>query len=155
MSNTLALILLIIGVALVIGEVVIPGFGVMGIGGLAAVITSIVLYSTSVKQAVILITIAVAVILGMFVISMMLFSKKSRFVLENEERPDEGYVAARIDKDLVGKEGIAETDLHPSGAVRIDGKRINVISDGEYISKGQKIKVLSVTGSTVKVAKED
>lgn len=155
MSNTIALVLLIIGVALVIGEMVIPGFGVMGLGGLAAVIASIVLYSTSFKQAVILITIAVAVILGLFIMSMVLFSKKSRFVLENEEKPEEGYVAARIDKAIIGKMGVAETDLHPSGAARIDGSRINVITEGEYIAKGERIKVLAVTGSTVKVTKED
>lgn len=154
MSNTIALILLITGVALIGAEMVIPGFGVMGIGGLASVIAGIIIYSSSVKQAVILIIIAVAVIVGLLIISTMMFSGKSKFVLNSSEKPEEGYVAARIDKSLIGKTGVAETDMHPSGAARIDGSRINVVTCGEYISKGTKVKVVDINGSNIKVIRE-
>lgn len=153
MSN-IALILLIVGVVLIAAELFVPGFGLMGLGGLASIIAGIIIYSDSVTQAVVLIIIALAVILGLFILSAMIFGKKSKFVLNDEEKPEEGYVAARIDKELVGKTGFAETDLRPSGAARIGGNRISVIADGEYISKGEKIRVLDTTGSSVKVTRE-
>ncbi|MBT4991180.1 MAG: NfeD family protein, partial [Candidatus Marinimicrobia bacterium] len=51
----------------------------------------------------------------------------------------------------VGKEGIAETDLHPSGWVLLDGQKIFVVSEGEFIDKGQAVIVLSVDGNRVLV----
>ena len=50
-----------------------------------------------------------------------------------------------------GKEGIADTDLHPSGWIRITDKRVFAVSEGEFIEKGSEIIVLSVDGNRIVV----
>ena len=50
-----------------------------------------------------------------------------------------------------GKEGIADTDLHPSGWIRIADKRVFAVSEGEFIEKGSEIIVLSVDGNRIVV----
>ena len=52
---------------------------------------------------------------------------------------------------MIDKEGIADTDLHPSGWVRIDDRRIFVVSEGDFIDKGSGVTVLSVDGNRVVV----
>jgi membrane-bound serine protease (ClpP class) len=43
-----------------------------------------------------------------------------------------------------GHEGIAHTDLRPAGRGMFDGKMVDVQSDGSYISKGARIRVVNV-----------
>ena len=50
-----------------------------------------------------------------------------------------------------GMEGVADTDLHPSGWIRVADKRVFVVSEGDFIEKGAEIIVLSVDGNRVVV----
>ena len=50
-----------------------------------------------------------------------------------------------------GKDGIADTDLHPSGWIREENERVFVVSEGDFIEKGAKINVLSVDGNRIVV----
>jgi len=52
---------------------------------------------------------------------------------------------------LIGKEGETTSELRPAGFAAINGKRIDVVTQGEMISKGQKVKVLKIDGSRVVV----
>ena len=52
-----------------------------------------------------------------------------------------------------GKEGIADTNLHPSGWIQLEDERIFVVREGDFIEKGEKITVLSVDGNRVVVRK--
>ena len=54
-------------------------------------------------------------------------------------------------ESLKDKEGTADTNLHPSGWIRIEDQRIFVVSEGDFIEKGSKITVLSVDGNRVVV----
>jgi membrane-bound serine protease (ClpP class) len=45
------------------------------------------------------------------------------------------------------------TDLRPSGTVVIDDKRYDVVTGGEYLDHGTKVKVVAVEGSKVVVRK--
>jgi membrane-bound serine protease (ClpP class) len=51
----------------------------------------------------------------------------------------------------IGDEGVAVTDLRPAGTAQIDGKLIDVYSEGGYVLKGTKIKVVSAENAGVKV----
>jgi len=55
----------------------------------------------------------------------------------------------------VGRTGMAETLLRPSGAIRVDGKRIIALSESGIITKGQPVKVVRAGGSNVIVRKAD
>jgi membrane-bound serine protease (ClpP class) len=54
---------------------------------------------------------------------------------------------------LPGANGEAITDLHPAGTAVINGKRHDVISRGEYISKGSPITVINVDSNRIVVKK--
>ena len=49
------------------------------------------------------------------------------------------------------QKGLSDTDLHPSGWVKVNDQRIFVVSEGEFISKGVEVKILSVDGNRVVV----
>jgi len=56
---------------------------------------------------------------------------------------------------LVGRTGIAATVLRPSGAMEIDGQRIDVATEGEFLAAGTKVRVLYVNVNLVVVAAVD
>lgn len=60
--------------------------------------------------------------------------------------PDAGIYDA-----LAGQEGEAVTDLRPVGVVRIDGKRVDALSEVSVIRAGTRVRVTSVQGRQVKV----
>lgn len=52
---------------------------------------------------------------------------------------------------LLGREGIAVTDLRPVGVVRIDGQRYDALAETTMITAGQKVRVTVVEGRQIKV----
>ena len=58
-------------------------------------------------------------------------------------------------KGLIGKKGIAVTPLRPSGIVEVNGKKLNVITVGEYIESNARIKIINVEGNKIVVKKID
>lgn len=54
---------------------------------------------------------------------------------------------------LHGREGKALTRLAPGGLVEIDGRRVDVVSDGGYIEPGEPIQVVKVAGRLITVRK--
>lgn len=149
-----AALLFIIGLALLMVEVfIIPGFGVAGVLGLAALFGSIFLStpdpSTVVQSLVIAIIGAVVLIIVVFRFTP---GRKvfKRLVLEMEETPDKGYVAAKKGLiTLIGKQGIAKTTLRPSGTAEFDDTFVDVVTSGEYIEEGTSIVVTNVEGMRV------
>ena len=76
-------------------------------------------------------------------------------VLHEEERSEAGYIATGQHDALVGKEGVAFTPLRPSGTGLIDGRRVNVAADGEFIEKDSPITVVEVEGNRIVVRKTE
>ncbi len=54
--------------------------------------------------------------------------------------------------ELEGKEGVTVTTLRPAGAAEIDGRRIDVVTDGVFVEAGRPVRVVSVDGARVVVA---
>lgn len=149
-----AALLFIIGLALLLVEVfIIPGFGIAGVLGLAALFGSIFLStpdpSTAVQSLVIAI-IGAAVLI--FIVFRFTPGRKvfKRLVLDMEETPEKGYVAAKQGLvSLIGMQGIAKTTLRPSGTAEFDDAFIDVVTSGEYIEEGTPIVVTNVEGMRV------
>lgn len=162
-----------VGVALILLEVfVIPGTGLAGIvgtilliGGLSfslidkiPVIDDEYYYSGSeilwafVKT---LGSISLGVIGSLFLASKILQNKgqnASKFVLETSNAQDK--IAPNEDvnfQELIGKGGIAFTDLSPGGKVSIDGEIYDAISRARFIEKGANVSVISSSNSQLKV----
>lgn len=152
------ILLFIIGVILLLLEIfVIPGFGVAGITGIVLVICSFA-FSMVPNEAfdfsmmppnflfrsflLVILSIVGAVILSVLFGRSMLNSRAfKRLVLADEQVSSQGYVSSTFDSEVIGKEGVARTDLRPSGKVEIDGKWFDAVALGGYIEKGTTVYV--------------
>ena len=54
---------------------------------------------------------------------------------------------------ILGREGTATTALRPTGLGEFDGVRLNVVSEGDFIENGTKIRVTQIEGSRIVVKK--
>ncbi|MCR5175314.1 MAG: hypothetical protein K6C05_00535 [Anaerovibrio sp.] len=72
-------------------------------------------------------------------------------VLRDQTNTEQGYVSAVEQKELVGCTGVVSRELRPAGTVIINGEPVDVVSEGDYIPKGQQVKVVSVNGNRVVV----
>ncbi len=74
------------------------------------------------------------------------------FILNTRQSQSAGYVSeAENLRELLGKNGSAQTDLRPSGIARIDGKRMNVVTEGAYVEANTELEVVEVEGNRVVV----
>lgn len=142
------------GVLMIIVEILLPTVGLLAGLGVAAMFYSIVLAlgGDISALAALGIALAISVVLFLLIVSRLPSSKLwNKIVLQKSARTEEGYVSAMEQSELVGKSGEVLTELRPSGTVRIDGRPVDVISEGAFIQKGKSIVVLSVNGSRVVV----
>jgi membrane-bound serine protease (ClpP class) len=63
----------------------------------------------------------------------------------------QGSKSAVDENHLVGLRGLAETDLRPSGYIRIDGKRHDVVAARGFIQQGTEVEVSEVHGMRIVV----
>ena len=56
-----------------------------------------------------------------------------------------------VDQSLLDQEGVAHSDLRPSGVAKINDRRMDVLAEGGMIEAGTGIKVVEVTGMRVVV----
>ncbi len=59
------------------------------------------------------------------------------------------YVTSADFTSLAGKSGVAGTYLRPSGVALIDGHRVDVLTQGEFIQEGTPIRVTRVEGARI------
>lgn len=143
-----------IGFILLIIEMFLPGFGVAGITGSILMLVGIILISQNFIDALLTILIII-IILG--IILFILFrsgatGKLSKtVVLQDSLGKKSGFSGSEDLSAYNGEEGIATSTLRPSGTADFKGIRLNVVTQGEYIEKGSKIKVITVEGSRVVV----
>lgn len=150
-----AVLLFVAGIILVALELlVIPGTGVAGFAGVAAVLGSLFLSFGGIEEALR----SIGISLGLTVIGAVILWKYGkrvgfwrRVILEARLSDQEGYVSARDYQGYVGKAGVALTALRPAGAVEIAGERIDAVSEGGYIAAGSAIEVRHVEGNRVVV----
>ena len=66
---------------------------------------------------------------------------------------EDGTAVDRRDEGLTGKNGIVEAPLRPAGIARIGDRRVDVVSRGELIERGESVIVVEVSGNRVVVAR--
>ena len=151
------------GLALILLEVlVIPGFGIAGLGGIGLMIYGLYLLllpDIPVGEEVLgqamdgfLIGLVGAVIGLVLLVKLMIKTKFwEQLTAPDTQKKEDGYSNTFGWESLQGETGISDTDLHPSGWVRVKDQRIFVVSEGEFIEEGKEIKILSVDGNRVLV----
>ncbi len=160
------LILLGVGViALAFEVLVVPGFGVAGAVAILCIASAIFLsllsrlptwgdFATASGMLVgsaILVTVGIAALIRILPTSTRF---RGVFLQATTDR-DGGHASAPTRTDLVGLLGTAVTDLHPAGIAVIGSERLDVISDGGFISKGAPIRVVRSEGYRHVVAAAD
>lgn len=142
--------LMIFGLALLAIEVlVLPGFGVIGLFGIIAAVSSGYMAITELDAGHAALTISAGVVAAG--VLFWLFPRTGlgkAMVLETQTL---GSAADPALKELSGCSGVAITPLRPAGAVEIAGKPIDVVSDGQYVETGTAVRVIRVEGSRVVV----
>ncbi|HHY76902.1 MAG TPA: serine protease [Clostridiales bacterium] len=149
----LTVLLYVLGIVLLVIEGIVPGFGLPGIAGVICVIISIIMITSNLYDALLLIisTIAIFVIIIAGLYKLGYGSKYLKFlILDKEQKREEGYTSSNKDySSYLGKVGVTETPLRPSGVVIIEGNRVNAQSEGNFISKDSKVIVTHVDGMKI------
>jgi membrane-bound serine protease (ClpP class) len=164
LASIIEILLFLIGLGLILLEVfVIPGFGVAGISGIILVIASLFLSMVGEDPfldmhavSIAIIQLSVALLLSLvFIFLLAKYLPKSnifkKFVLSEEERSIAGYTSRKDAKEFLGTKGISLTTLRPAGTAEINGRRVDVVTDSEYIEKGIDIEVVEVDGMRIVV----
>ncbi len=149
------ILLFLLGLALLLVEIfVIPGLGVAGVAGIIAVVASIYLSFSSSTEALMAILAALVStgVVGFFAFKYLKrTSAWDRLILNTRQERELGYVAPPEQSDVVGKVGRALTILRPAGTVEIDGRRLDVVTEGEFIPSDSLVQVVKVEGTRVVV----
>lgn len=175
------LILFVVGVALLFVEVfVTPGFGAVGLIGVVAIVASLVMALIGLPIRVSFdsgeLFRALAQVSGAIVATFLLAWTFFRFLPRS--RAGRKLVLAAVSGDggpvtvdhelgsvaatgrprsteeaasLVGARGVALSDLRPSGSARIAGKRMDVVTQGDFLEKGTALQVVEASSLRVVV----
>lgn len=152
----LLLVLLLCGLLLLALELfVIPGFGLVGLTGLAAIVASLVWAASLGSGVLAALTTILAAAAMLAYLFLRRFGVKRLGGLILSERLDRagGYLAAQDLSGLVGAEGRALTPLRPAGTAELSGVRVAVVTQGEFIPRGTQVRVVLVEGQRVVVEK--
>lgn len=154
------IVLLILGLLLIIGEVFVPDFGLIGILGIFSVASG--LYLTTGDFGVMIRDLSIALIASLAIIFILIrsgysLSNLNKLVLHTSSKePTE--VEAREEKPRlsVGMAGEALTPLRPSGKVAFEGivQAFDVLSGEGHIEQGTKVVIQEVYGTKIVVRKQ-
>jgi len=136
---------------------IIPGFGVTGIIGslllMGGIIAAYLKLSTMMAIAATFAGVfGVAVLMLWFFLVFPKTSMGKQFVLETDSSVSDGFIAVENMQRYEGRQGVSLTMLRPSGIARIDGERLDVITDGEFVEKGVAIKVVKTGAGRIIVS---
>jgi len=147
-------ILLAVGLILVVLEFFVPSGGVIGLSAFCCLVAAIVMaFRSSGGMGLVFMTgavLGVPLIIALGVQWWPYTPMGSRILLRN---PTSAEVMPDTDdmKSLLGKIGETRSLMMPSGAVEIDGKMVDAMSEGQVIELGQQVKVIDVRGMHVVV----
>lgn len=154
--SIIPLVLFILGIIFGFIEMMVPGFGLPGIAGIILVTAGIAMsYNNlmvglqAVSVAIVVTAIAIYVLVRMGARSPVI--DKIRHHLNFTEKS--GYTTSAQHVDLVGKKGIAISNLRPSGIAEFDGIRYDVVTEGGFIDRGDEVTVLSAHGARILVGR--
>lgn len=156
---------LLIGIGLILLTIevfLIPGFGIFGGLGIAALLSGlglslvgagatwgVMLFALGHVMLALLIAIAVALAF-LRVVPRLPFGRP--LVLETGLKAESGYASApEADLHWLGKQGTAASTLRPAGIAHFDHERVDVVTEGEFVEAGEAIEVIRVDGNRIVV----
>ena len=151
------ILLLGLGLLALAAEIfIIPGFGVAGILGIVAIVASMVLAMMGAAPTTGDIAQALAVLgASLFITAAVIYAwfrhlpNSGRFrglLLQGSVHRSDGFVSAPARGDLIGLDGVAVTDLRPSGTARVGEERLDVVTEGGFIPEGSRVRIVQSDG---------
>ncbi len=148
---TIALLIACGFVLLVIELLLIPGFSIPGVAGIALIVFGVWRARLAYGTEGALIALVLSIVGAFVIIRLALRSRAVRNVgLDYSEK---GTTAPDDYSNLVGKEGIAVSVLRPAGIALIEGIRHDVVADCEFIEKDSPVRVREVEGVRIIVTR--
>lgn len=141
--NYAGLALILLGLAFIVGEALMPSFGMLGVGGIVAFVTGSVILMDGSHRDISLPTIGgTAVVAGGFILWTV-----TRFIGLRRKPPVSGS------EHMTQEEGVAMDDFEPAydefhGHVQVSGERWNARSQ-EAVTRGSKVRVKGMEGLTL------
>ena len=145
------LILLAMALILFVLEILSPGFGLPGIAGIVLLVVDVLISAHTLQEALIYGLIAAVIVLIFLIIGARLISRgrlPKRLILDQAE--DE-YRSSEDESALVGAVGKSITVLRPAGLAELDGRRLDVVTRGEYLGKDCPVEVVETAGGRIVV----
>jgi membrane-bound ClpP family serine protease len=147
---TFIVTLLIIGAVLMFLETLLPGM-IAGIAGFICLMTAVILgYRDFGFQTGNLLLLGVLTGLVIGVVCWLKFFPESRLAKKFISQGAVGELGVSK-PELLNGTGVALTQLRPSGSAKINGQRVDVVTEGGLIERGTAIKVVAIEGSRVVV----
>jgi len=149
------ILLQLTGIGVIIFEFILPSAGILTVLSIGVFAFSLYLVFTTVSASTGMIFLVFDIMLIPVVLFFgMKFLAASPATLKTTLSSKDGTVSQPPEwAALLNKQGETITDLHPAGTIVIDGKRHDVISQGEYITKGSRIVVSHVDSNRIIVKK--
>lgn len=154
-------VLFILGAVLVAIEFMTPGFGIAGTVGIVSLIIGIVIASRVVSPPVLMAMIAAVLLV---IASLLVWAYRSAtrggkisrtLLLHSRLDKEHGYNSVQTEESLVGMEGITLSMLRPSGTIQIGDRKVDVVTEGEFIPQEVKVRVVKVEGFRIVVERVD
>ena len=141
-------VLAVLGLVMIFAEILMPGFGLFGILGTISLFGSLAL-TFKIYGLILFLIMLVAVVVVFF--AKVFLAKQSglynKIVLKDKQEAKDFDENAL--QGLLGQTGVTHSTLRPFGVAEIDGKMIDVCSQGDFIDRDEKVQVVQITGKTV------
>lgn len=155
---TLALILLAVGLLLIALELVFPTLGALGVVAALCLIASISFAFAEDRTTGMWFLGATAVLVPVVILfgfKLLPHSPLGKLLVNKGATFTDAAAVDQRDRVLVGKTGVAENLLRPAGTAHIEGRRVDVVTRGEPIPSGTRVRVLEVEGNRVVVVRDE
>ncbi|SDI44178.1 NfeD family protein [Dolosicoccus paucivorans] len=151
-------ILFLVGIAFLIVEIYIPGFGLAGIVGALSVVTGLYFHLDSYMMTSLMLLLMVVCSIGVGALMMQMgrvLTISPRFILNRsiQSQSKSQYYTRSLKELAVGQQGIARTALRPIGEASFNGKVYEVTSDEGLILQGSALEIVQLTSSKIIVKK--
>ncbi len=150
----LGIVVLVIGIVLIGIEFYMPGFGVPGVLGIICSVAGVLLTGKNAAERITVALITIAVIAVMLLISIIVFNSKkvrSPIKLDTDLSGRDLFIDGKDMEYLIGQNGVAITDLRPSGKGEFNGVKLDILSQGEYIGRGSKLEITNIKNNKIVV----
>ena len=157
-----SLLLLAIGFGCLFLEIFIPSAGILGFLATTSLISAVVVgYLAGFWEGTGILVLITLVLPFFFAIAIKIWPHTPlgrMIILKRPESQSAGPTRSTYDSALhalLGRRGIAKCDMHPSGAVSIEGRTYDALTDGLPIEAGEAVKVVDVQMRSLIVRRDE